>query len=392
MKKTIFLFDMDGVLVEPRRYRASLQSTINYFGRIMGWKELYPGEETIAWFESRGIISEWDIAPIYIASVVESVLEQYSNWPIPPDLLSFCEFVKKSGIPKPEFNVKEIVGQLPSLKKSGFTYCDLVLYLIETGPARQAFGRLSGTSLLDSILQKSRIVHQNLITRVFQEVFLGQNAFENTFYLPAICFDRVTEHIIDPQLITDEWNTTLKKRWQDGLVDPAIITARPSYHNYPAGEGRIEFSPEADIIVDQLGWNRFPVIGQGQLQYAADQLGCVSVDLIKPSPVHALGAIGMVVTNSLLPSIQAGWDLLNNEETSFYNGFPELDVHIFEDSPVGIRGTMRAVDLLEMQGVTVRLTKWGISTDPNKVSELQKLDANIVPDVNAALEQIEIIE
>jgi hypothetical protein len=83
---------------------------------------------------------------------------------------------------------------------------------------------------------------------------------------------------------------------------------------------------------------------------------------------------------------------LNNEETSFYNGFPELDVHIFEDSPVGIRGTMRAVDLLEMQGVTVRLTKWGISTDANKVSELQKLDANIVPDVNAALEQIEIIQ
>jgi hypothetical protein len=63
MKKTILLFDMDGVLVEPRRYRASLQSSMDFFGKIMGWDFLYPGEQTIAWFESRGIISEWDIAP-----------------------------------------------------------------------------------------------------------------------------------------------------------------------------------------------------------------------------------------------------------------------------------------------------------------------------------------
>ncbi len=157
----------------------------------------------------------------------------------------------------------------------------------------------------------------------------------------------------------------------------AIFTARPSAQDYPAGEGRIEFSPEADIVVDLLGWNQFPLIGLGQLQFAADQLGCASVDLIKPSPVHALGAIGMVITKSLLPPIEAGWDLVNNRFTTFYDSFPELDIHIFEDSPVGIRGAIKALDILESQGISVQLTKWGVSTDLNKANHLRELEQKL---------------
>jgi hypothetical protein len=388
MKKTILLFDMDGVLVEPRRYRASLQSSMDFFGKIMGWDSLYPGEETIAWFESRGIISEWDIAPIFMASVVETVLETYPGLPIPQEFTTFCEMVKRAKIPKPNLHVETIVSQLPSIKKAGFTYCDLVLYMVASGPARAAFPRLACTSLINDLLMHSRIVQKNLITRVFQEVFLGQNAFENTFHLPAICLDRNTERIVDTQLISNEWNSALKDAWENGLVNPAIITARPSAFDYPAGEGRIEFSPEADIIVDQLGWNRFTLIGQGQLQYAADQMGCDSVDLIKPSPVHALGALGATITGSLFPSIKAGWDLVNNVPTTFYEGFPDLDIHILEDSPVGIRGTMKAVDMLEFEGMNIQLTKWGIATDENKVKELQKIGATVVPTVNDALARI----
>ncbi len=380
---------MDGVLVEPRRYRASLRSTMDYFGRIMGWDSLYPGEKTIAWFESKGIISEWDIAPLFIAGVVESVLEIYPNLRIPDDLLSLCEMIKEAKIPKPDTVVEELFESLPNLKKSGFTYTDLVLYLIETGTARITFNRLAGTPLIDNILQHSRNVKQNLITRVFQEVFLGPIAFENTFHIPAIGFDQTTQHINDLQLISSEWNKNLKKRCQEGLLELAIFTARPSAQDYPAGEGRIEFSPEADIVVDLLGWNQFPLIGLGQLQFAADQLGCASVDLIKPSPVHALGAIGMVITKSLLPPIEAGWDLVNNRFTTFYDSFPELDIHIFEDSPVGIRGAIKALDILESQGISVQLTKWGVSTDLNKANHLRELGAEIVPSVNFALNKIE---
>ncbi|NLF49699.1 MAG: hypothetical protein GX577_01040 [Leptolinea sp.] len=388
MKKTIMLFDMDGVLVEPMRYRASLQRTMDFFGRIMGWEELYPGEETIAWFEARGIISEWDIAPLCIASVIEVLLENNPELKVPADLLSFCEMVKTAGIPKPEVQIESIIGQLPSMKKAGYTYCDLVLYLIESGPARLTFDRLAGTSLISNLLQHSRNVHQNIITRVFQEIFLGQVAFENAFHLASICSKYSVQNIIDRPLITPQWNDQLKKRWEIGAIELAILTARPSAEDYPAGDGRIEFSPEADIIVNQLGWNRFLLVGQGQLQFIADQLGCFSVDLIKPSPVHALGAIGTLITKNMVNSFQAAWDLFNGNDTDFFKNFPEMEIHVFEDAPVGIRAASRAADMLDSQGIRVQLTKWGISTDPNKVKELQNLGALIVPDVNEALEMV----
>ncbi len=388
MKKTIMLFDMDGVLVEPRRYRASLQRTMDFFGKLMGWDHMYPGEETIAWFEARGIISEWDIAPLCIASVIEVLLENHPELKIPADLLSFCEMIKASGIPNPDAQIESIIGQLPSMKKAGYTYCDLVLYLIESGPAKITFNRLAGTPLIENLLQQSRNVHQNLITRVFQEIFLGQIAFENSFHLASICSRYAVQNIVDRPLITPRWNDQLKKRWEIGAVELAILTARPSAEDYPAGDGRIEFSPEADIIINQLGWNRFLLVGQGQLQFIADQLGCFTVDLIKPSPVHALGAIGTLITKNMVNSFQAGWDLFNGNDTEFFRSFPELDIHVFEDAPVGIRGASRAADLLDSQGVRVQLTKWGISSDPNKVKELQNLGALIVPDVNEALEMI----
>ncbi len=392
MKKTILLFDMDGVLVEPRRYRASLKSTIDYFGRIMGWDFLYPGEETIAFFESKGIISEWDIASIYMAFVSEMVLETNTWLPIPDDFLTFCEVVKNAKISRPEFNAISLIAQLPVIKKAGFAYSDMVLYLIESGPARSLFRRLAETSLLENILQHTRSLHENVITRVFQEVFLGQTTFENTFHLPAINFDQSTQRIVDRPLISREWNEKLKKLCQSGMADMAIITARPSFEDYPAGEGRLEFSPEADIVVDQLGWHQFPVIGLGQLQYAADQLGCGYTELIKPSPVHALAAIGMIMTRSLLPSIEAAWDVMNDKPTTFYESFPELHVHIFEDSPVGIRGTEKAIDLLDFLGIPVQLKKWGIAGDGNKIHELEKQGAAVVPSVNDALNQLEFLQ
>lgn len=357
----------------------------------MGWDFLYPGEETIAYFESKGIISEWDIAPIFLAVVAEVVLENNSWLPIPEDFLTFCEIVKKARITRPEINTISLIGQLPAIKKSGFAYSDMVLYLIESGPARSIFRKLAETSLLENILQHTRNLHKNIITRVFQEAFLGQTAFENTFHRPAINFDQLTQRVIDRPLISREWNERLKKLCQSGVADMAIITARPSFEDYPAGEGRLEFSPEADIIVDQLGWHQFPLLGLGQLQYAADQLSCGYIDLIKPSPVHALAAIGMVITRSLFPSIEAAWDLMNDKPTTFYKSFPELDVHIFEDSPVGIRGTEKAMDLLDFMGIPVQLKKWGIASNENKMKELAKQGAVVVSTVNEALDQIEIL-
>jgi hypothetical protein len=388
MKKTILLFDMDGVLVEPGRYRASLENSLNFFGRNMGWDSLYPGEATIAWFESRGIISEWDIVPLFLAGTFETIIEKHPNLGFPADLISACETVKGVRIPKPRIEIENLIEKVPGLMKPGFTICDLVLNQADSKPGSKIFPRLSRSPLIGSILLNTRDIQKNMITRVFQEIFLGEDLFKESFHLPAICDDHATQYIVDNQLISPEWNEKLKNRWQDGLVYMAIYTARPSRVG-SATENSIQFSPEADIVVDQLGWQNIPVIGLGQLHYAAGQIGCTADDLIKPSPIQALGAIGSALNLNPLPAIQAGWDLLIKNNTAYYDSFPELDVHIFEDSPSGIVGVKQAIDLLVRQGVSVTLNKWGISTDINKIDRLMELEARIMPSVNEALDTIE---
>ena len=87
----VFLIDLDSVLVEPRGYRMAIQSTLAYFTGKMGLGDLYPGEDAIASLEAINMTSEWDITPILLTSVFESLLEQNNKLDLPGDLLAACE-------------------------------------------------------------------------------------------------------------------------------------------------------------------------------------------------------------------------------------------------------------------------------------------------------------
>jgi hypothetical protein len=167
-----------------------------------------------------------------------------------------------------------------------------------------------------------------------------------------------------------------------------IYTARPSAPKRSSIDGTLEFSPEADVVVNQLGWQQVPVVGLGQLKFAADLIGCSAQDLIKPSPVHALGAIGTALTGNFVTAIQAGWELMKTGESNYFDDFAALEVHIFEDSPTGITAVIGAVDLLRKLGLSIQLTKWGISKDINKIEKLTSLGCNIKENVNDALNSI----
>ena len=62
-----------------------------------------------------------------------------------------------------------------------------------------------------------------------------------------------------------------------------------------------------------------------------------------------------------------------------------LDVHVFEDSPIGVRAAYRAVEMLRGQGIQVELHAWGIAEHPDKVRALQAAGATVFPDVNQGL-------
>ena len=56
----IILFDVDGVLVENRAYRAGIQRTTEYFAQRLGLAAAPPSDADIDVFEAESITVEWD--------------------------------------------------------------------------------------------------------------------------------------------------------------------------------------------------------------------------------------------------------------------------------------------------------------------------------------------
>lgn len=386
MKNTLLVFDMDGVLVDPRRYRAALETTFDFFGNLMGWDSLYPGEDVIFWFESRGIISEWDMAPLYFAAVFEALLANNPQLQLPPDLISACNLIKSHRFSKPMIVIEESLNDLRTLQASGLTICDQALKIGDIGCPVFPLLRKSGFDT--HILGRTREVTVNPIPRVFQEMMLGAEKFTSTFLMPTLSENQPSSTILDKQLISNNWRERLHTEWASGSILMVIYTARPSAFGVEDTEFDIHYSPEAEIVVQQLGWQGIPLIGAGQLRYAAKSLGCSIEELIKPSPCHALGSIGTALTGNPITAISTGWDLLHTKSNGFFHSFPETNIHVFEDSPTGIQGAVKAVELLKGIGSPVNLTIWGVGSNKHKVESLKKLGATIVPTINEALDTI----
>src|SRR4026209_1617424 len=63
----IILFDVDGVLVQSRAYRVSLQNTVRYFSQRLGLGEVTLTDEDMEVFESQSITVEGDSGAICVA-------------------------------------------------------------------------------------------------------------------------------------------------------------------------------------------------------------------------------------------------------------------------------------------------------------------------------------
>jgi hypothetical protein len=69
-------------------------------------------------------------------------------------------------------------------------------------------------------------------------------------------------------------------------------------------------------------------------------------------------------------------------------GLPEdLDIHIFEDMPVGIQSTRKAVDILKGFGINACFTAWGITQDQTMETVLKDQGAQVFGDTNQAVQE-----
>lgn len=399
---SVYLFDLDGVLIQPGGYRRALRDTINDWASRMGLaQDLAPAEEEIAILEAQGVTSEWDMIPFSLALIIEAWWEIHPSIDLPGDLLQAVATMAQStrnDTKRPEFHWA--FKALGDQRIIGYPLVEGLLLRKEDPWVRERFSRLSRHPLLEVLFSSTRDILKHLPNRDFQVRVLGSQTFEATYHLGApfatpsylATWDRP---LADKALL----NEILQRG--DGLG--AVITARPSRSPLPSTSRQVGYSPEAEIAVGVIELDGVPVIGHGALTYVAEHLGIHAEQLLKPSPFQALAAIMAALSGDALMGLlwayqvygRSSWganaylDALVEEHRSRFPRLPSgLTVHIFEDSPIGIQASRRSTQILSELGCQVDLHAWGISHQPAKIQALVAQGAQVFPEVNQALEAV----
>ena len=111
----ILLLDADGVMVRPAGYREALRATVNYFVD----SPLPLEEESLTELERRQITSEWDMAPLLIATYWNDVLSRQPMPDLPDDVNSAARYIRRqrnvdapARVTVPEFHLQP--GKYPA--------------------------------------------------------------------------------------------------------------------------------------------------------------------------------------------------------------------------------------------------------------------------------------
>jgi hypothetical protein len=345
---TVLLLDIDGVLVKPGGYRTAVRAAVNYFVNLMGLPDFEIPEEKIAWLESHGITSEWDMVPLLIATLWEDVLSRHPLPNLPSDVSLAAIQIGKylNGYESFEWHIPDfelVPGQCPAdtALKSG---------LFSSIPK----------DLRTNLLHGSRDVHFSQTLRTFQQFTLGSEVFTQTYNLPA---DFVTESFLYKYDRSKIDNAIREKLRQTG-VHLTAFTARPSAPPREVQAPALGYSPEAEIALDLVGLTDIPMISFGKLQYLGKQRGYDPEIFLKPSPVQALAAIAAALTGNEWSSLQAACDWYETGQlTGFLAELPQsFEVSVVEDTLGGVRSLWAAGEILKKTGFDVTVRAYGLTS------------------------------
>jgi hypothetical protein len=340
----LYLFDMDSVLLYPGSYRGAFQETTNFFAQQMGLGDLAPTDDEIEAIEAMGITSEWDSAPISIADIILNG-------------------------ERPQY--VELAKRVHDFWRKGEEYpaeaAHRLILEISNSP-------LANSEQLRNILLHSRDIHKSPVMYVFQQFILG-DAFEATYGLPR----------------TFESHSMLLTRDRKALDRPvppnsAIYTARPSKPPREIGH-RMGYAPEAEIGAELVGLAHLPIIAVGSFEWLVQELGngVRAEELVKPSPIHGLAAIGAAAGYSESASLIAAEAASRGEWLSPLRELREQSgkVTVFEDSATSIAGVREAVRML---GPNWSYAGIGIAPGGPKVEVLAKVSDRVYASINDALD------
>lgn len=367
MTKTIFVFDMDGVLLEPGGYQQALKSTVKLIGKMLGAPETRLTGDQIARFEALNVSNEWDSLAICTAIILLHV------WKIDPDI---C-------LNGAKLNSRCVTDKRPDFDNFLSQFTD-----IGDLPGQMIFHKIIAThpdlhegqkQHLADILLNSNDIYQSLTLPLHQEAVLGSTLFQKIYGIePQLeCESALLKHD-RPSITCDQREKLLN--WLDLPENHAVImTNRLSL----APEG-YQSTPEAELGLKLVGLESIPLIGSGTLLwFAAEHCGLASHTFLKPNPVHALTALGLSHWDSAQQSVAKAADLwLGKGNAKDWQAFNGAKLVIFEDSANGILAGIRAVDILKNNGIEIDLKRVGVSQNKIKLDVLKQLSDLTVPDIN----------
>jgi hypothetical protein len=274
-----------------------------------------------------------------------------------------------------------------------------ILHACQNGQGGRLFPNLFRLPLLEQLLSNTRSGVDSMTTRLLQNFQLGDQVFEQAYRIPAEVKTKSTLQMNDSPLLSEANRLALQNLFDLKRINLAYLTLRPSYPPTGIEMDWTGYSPEAELALERTNLNNVPMVAYGHMQYLASLLGTPTESLVKPFPYQALAGIKAALEGEDLPALLWAGKIYKMMQQSAvvsnYDlddlgkiGLPDdLDIHIFEDMPVGIQSTRKAVDILKGFGIGARFTAWGITQDPKMEAVLKVQGAQVFSDTNQAVQE-----
>ena len=358
----LFLFDVDGVLVEARGYLRALQDTVAHFARRMGVGDPRLTEDEVRAGEAHGLTSEWDSAPAYILTLLIERLRREPSLVLPLRWNDALDVLAAHPLPLPHPDYVTLVARVGAQRADfGETGPAVRVVLWEDAQSLSEAQREAVSVILDELLGDTHNFARAPVTQYFQHLVIGSEGVAKTYGIAPHFEARPYLLDYDVADLSPETAAQLRDAADFGSIYPVIYTARPSLPPNGIAAPANGYSPEAELAQTLVGLEGWPLIGLGRLQWLVARYGGQVAQMVKPSPVQALAAIGAAVGPEVA-ALEAAWDFHTTGELR--GPLADLDattVHIFEDTVGGMGGVRSAVEVLQSAGVDIRWQPYGIT-------------------------------
>lgn len=441
--KKVFLFDVDGVIVDPLAYKEGIKQSLSSLCELAGIpnsKDLVLKDDEIALMESVGIHDVWDITNIAFASILAGLAKTLHQKVLSPaELARFADesaytskaaaYVSdKSASPtaatcspndsvcysnesdaslkgstefSPDLALEELAKFSCAVERPNYVdLSNLYARLGENAHPPDFLGKIIFESLpkndstdffvrlIKAFTTYTRSPYKSLGTRLFQNIILGDE-FAATYGLNSVYEGPSLLKRVDRVLMTPKTSAKLEALEKSAASYIAIYTARPS-HPPSDVSNIIGYSPEAEIAASLAGLEAFPLVGMGSMEWLAAQHGERSEALTKPNFTHSLSAfLAAVLQKSSSEVMELAYSITKKNELERLEQFVppgHYRIFVFEDTISGIKPMQELASTLKDSKIKLEVVALGIAKTENKQNALKPFCKEIFADVNKALD------